>query len=135
MTERTLVLLKPDAVRRGLIGELIKRFESNGLKISEMRMLQIDEEMAERHYEEHRDKPFFGDLVSFITSGPVVAMVIEGEEVIAKTRTLMGATDPQQADPGTIRGDLAEIITENLVHGSDSEASAKRELGLFFPSL
>lgn len=135
MTERTLVLVKPDGVRRGLIGEVIKRFESNGLTIADMRMLQIDDEIAKRHYEEHTDKPFFQELVSFITSGPVVAMVIEGKEAISTTRTLMGATDPKNADPGTIRGDFAEIITENLVHGSDSEVSAKRELALFFPDL
>jgi nucleoside-diphosphate kinase len=132
--ESTLVICKPDAVRRGLVGEILGRIERKGLRIAEMRMMRIDEGLAGRHYEEHRDKPFFGELVGFITSGDVVVARVEGEQAVPVVRTLMGPTDPASAPPGTIRGDLATVITENLVHGSDSSASAKRELDLFFGS-
>lgn len=132
--ERSLVLVKPDGVRRGLVGEVISRIEEKQLRITEMRMMTVDAELAKRHYEEHTDKPFFRDLLEFITSGPVVAMVVEGEQAVSVLRTLMGATDPKQAAPGTIRGDFGLAITENIVHGSDSPQSAERELGLFFPS-
>ena len=134
-TERTLVLVKPDGVRRRLIGEVIRRLEARDLTIAAMRMLQMDKEMATKHYEEHVGKGFFDDLVTFITGGPLVAMAVEGEEAIATIRTTMGATDPKKAAPGTIRGDLAIELTENIVHGSDSPDSAKRELALFFPDL
>src|SRR5919106_6800558 len=127
MSDRTLVLCKPDAVERRLVGEIISRFERKGLRIAEMRMLTIDEDLAGRHYAEHVEKPFFKDLVTFITRGPVVAMIVEGPEAPAVVRTLMGATNPRQAAPGTIRGDLAIELTENLVHGSDSPESAARE--------
>lgn len=130
--ERTFVMVKPDGVRRGLVGEVIGRLERKGLALRKIRMLQIDEEMAGRHYAEHVEKPFYGDLVSFITGGPVVAMEWEGEEAVAVARALMGATDPKQADPGTIRGDFGLAITENIVHGSDSPDSAARELSIFF---
>jgi len=134
-TERTLVLVKPDGVRRGLIGEVIGRLEAKGLQIVAMRMLQMDKEMAGRHYEEHREKPFFSDLVTFITGGCLVAMAVEGDEAVSVVRTLMGATDPKKAAIGTIRGDLAIEMTEDIVHGSDSPTSADRELALFFPDL
>jgi nucleoside-diphosphate kinase len=134
-TERTLVLVKPDGVRRKLIGEVIKRLEAKGLEVVAMRMLQMDKEMASKHYEEHTEKPFFTDLVTFITGGRLVAMAVEGDEAVSVVRTLMGATDPKKADLGTIRGDLAIEMTENIVHGSDSPASAERELALFFPDL
>jgi nucleoside-diphosphate kinase len=134
-TERTLVLVKPDGVRRRLIGEVIRRLEAKGLSIVAMRMLTMDSDMAGEHYGEHREKPFFKDLVSFITGGPLVAMAVEGDEAVPVVRTLMGATDPKKAALGTIRGDLAIEMTENIVHGSDSPDSAKRELALFFPDL
>ncbi|MEW6553555.1 MAG: nucleoside-diphosphate kinase [Actinomycetota bacterium] len=134
-SERTLVLVKPDGVRRGLAGEVISRFERLGLKIVAMRLLQVDEELASRHYAEHIDKPFYPELVSFITSGEVVAMVLEGETAIAVVRKLMGPTDPADAPPGTIRGDYGLEITENIVHGSDGPESAAREVALFFPEL
>jgi nucleoside-diphosphate kinase len=134
-TERTLVLVKPDGVRRRLIGEVIRRLEAKGLTIVAMRMLQMDKEMASKHYEEHLSKAFFDDLVTFITGGPLVAMAVEGDEAVSVVRTLMGATDPKKAALGTIRGDLAIEMTENIVHGSDSPASASRELALFFPDL
>jgi nucleoside-diphosphate kinase len=133
--ERTLVLVKPDGVRRRLIGEVICRLEAKGLDIVGMRMLTMDKEMALKHYEEHTSKPFFGDLVTFITGGPLLAMAVEGDEAVSVVRTLMGATDPKKADLGTIRGDLAIEMTENIVHGSDSPDSAGRELALFFPDL
>jgi nucleoside-diphosphate kinase len=133
--ERTLVLVKPDGVRRRLIGEVIRRLEAKGLSIVAMRMLTMDVAMAGEHYAEHTEKPFFQDLVSFITGGPLVAMAVEGDEAVSVVRTLMGATDPKKAALGTIRGDLAIEMTENIVHGSDSLASAKRELALFFPDL
>jgi nucleoside-diphosphate kinase len=129
----TLLIIKPDAVRRGLIGEVIGRIEREGLLVVAIRMTTIDRELAERHYAEHKEKPFFGELVDFITSGPVVVAKLTGDDAIARLRTLMGATDPAKAAKGTIRGDLASEITQNLVHGSDSPESAARELALFFP--
>ncbi|MCA1834708.1 MAG: nucleoside-diphosphate kinase [Actinomycetota bacterium] len=135
MSQRTLVLVKPDGVRRRLIGEVIRRIETKTLGIAALRMLQIDEALAKQHYAEHTEKPFFGELVSFITSGPVVAMAVEGEEAVTVVRTMMGVTDPKKAAPGTLRGDYGLAITENIVHGSDSPDSAARELALFFPDL
>lgn len=130
--ERTLILCKPDAVSRGLIGEITSRIERRGYVITAMKLMQLDGERARDHYAEHRSKAFFGDLVSFITSGPLVAMAVEGESAIEGCRQVIGATDPLQAAPGSIRGDLAQTIGRNLVHGSDSASSAQRELGLFF---
>jgi nucleoside-diphosphate kinase len=130
--ESTLVIVKPDGVRRGLSGEILGRMERKGLRIEEMRLMRIDRDLAERHYEEHRDKPFFGELVEFITSGEVVVARVSGEQAVSVVRTLMGPTDPAAAPPGTIRGDFGTVITQNLVHGSDSPESAKRELDLFF---
>lgn len=130
--ESTLLIVKPDGVRRGLVGEVLRRVEVKGLRIAEMRMTTIDRELAEEHYAEHVEKPFFGELVGFITSDPVVVARIEGENAIDVWRTMMGPTDPSTAPPGTIRGDFGLIITENIVHGSDSPASAERELKLFF---
>jgi nucleoside-diphosphate kinase len=130
--ESTLVIVKPDAVRRGLIGEVLGRIERKGLRIEEMRLTRIDRDLAERHYDEHREKPFFGELVEFITTGDVVVARVVGEEAVSVVRTLMGPTDPAAAPPGTIRGDYGLVITQNLVHGSDSPESAKRELDLFF---
>jgi nucleoside-diphosphate kinase len=135
MTDRTLVLCKPDAVERRLVGEVISRLERKGLRIVALQQMTIDKELAGRHYAEHTDKPFFGDLVAFITRGPLVALVVEGPEAYRVVRTLMGATNPRDAAPGTIRGDLAIELTENLVHGSDSEVSAAREIAIFFPDL
>ena len=134
--DRTLVIAKPDAVERGLVGEIVARFERRGLKIAALEMRQIDEATAARHYEEHHGKPFYGDLLSFITRGPSVLMIVEGPEDTWKVvRTMMGATNPREAAPGTIRGDLGIIFTENLIHGSDSADSARREIGIFFPAL
>jgi nucleoside-diphosphate kinase len=130
--ERTLLIVKPDAVRRGLIGEVLRRVEAKGLRIEHMRMTRVDRELAEEHYAEHRDKPFFGELVGFITSGDVVVARVVGEQAVAVLRALMGPTDPAAAPPGTIRGDFGTVITENLVHGSDATTSAERELKLFF---
>jgi nucleoside-diphosphate kinase len=130
--ESTLLIVKPDGVRRGLVGEVLRRAEAKGLRIAEMRLMRIDRALAEEHYDEHRDKPFFDDLVTFITSGAVVVARLEGEGAIAVWRAMVGPTDPASAPPGTIRGDYGLIITENLVHGSDSPASAERELKLFF---
>ena len=130
--ERTLVLIKPDAVRRGLAGEILRRFELRGLEIREARLLTVDRQLAEEHYAEHAEKPFFGELVEFITSGPTLALVLEGEGAIATVRTTMGATNPADAGPGTIRGDLALSMPDNLVHGSDSPESAAREIALWF---
>ena len=130
--ERTLVLLKPDAVQRRLVGRIISRFEDKGLKIVGMKLMQVTRQLAERHYAEHREKPFFSELVSFITSSPVVAMVVEGPDAISEVRRLMGKTDPREAAPGTIRGDYGLSITQNLVHGSDSPESAAREIPIFF---
>ena len=134
MTERqrTFGMVKPDGVRRGLIGEVIKRLEDKGYTIAEMKLFTIDRALAQRHYGEHRDKSFFSDLVRFITSGPVVAMSVECADAVAGCPQIMGATNPLQAAPGSIRGDYATEITENIVHGSDSAESATRELGLFF---
>jgi nucleoside-diphosphate kinase len=133
--ERTLVIAKPDAVRRGLAGEILARIERKGLRVVAGRFFPIDEDLARRHYAEHEGKPFFGDLISFITSGPVLALVVEGPGATSVVRTLMGPTNPREAPPGTIRGDFAVEITENLVHGSDSPESAAREVSLFFPDL
>jgi nucleoside-diphosphate kinase len=132
-TESTLLIVKPDGVRRQLIGEVLGRIEAKGLRIEQMRMFTIGRSLAEEHYDEHRDRPFFGELVGFITGGPVVVAKVTGEQAIAVWRALMGPTNPIEAPPGTIRGDLATVITENIVHGSDSPASAERELKLFFP--
>ena len=130
--EDTFVMVKPDGVRRGLVGEVVGRFERKGLKLEHIRQLVISEETAQTHYGEHADKPFFGELVEFITSGPVVAMWWTGESAVTVARGLMGTTNPAEAAPGTIRGDLGLILTENIVHGSDSIESAERELDIFF---
>jgi len=130
--ERTLVLIKPDAVGRGLAGEILRRFELRGLEIREARLLTVDHALAEEHYAEHAEKPFYGELVEFITSGPTLALVLEGEGAIATVRTTMGATNPADAGPGSIRGDLALSMPDNLVHGSDSPESAAREIALWF---
>jgi nucleoside-diphosphate kinase len=133
--QRTLVLVKPDGVRRGLAGEVISRLERKGLTLVAMELRTLDRETAEQHYGEHRERPFFGELVEFITGGPLVALVVEGPNAVAGTRRLMGVTNPVEATPGSIRGDYALEIGQNLVHGSDSEESATREIGIFFPSL
>jgi nucleoside-diphosphate kinase len=130
--ERTLVLVKGDGVRRRLIGEIIRRVEAKGLDIQSLQLMDVSRELAEEHYAEHREKPFFEELVNFITSTPVVAMRVQGEGAIKVMRNLMGATNPAEAAPGTIRGDLALSLPDNLVHGSDSPESAERELDLFF---
>ena len=130
--ERTLVLIKPDAMRRGLAGEILRRFEQRGLELREARLVQVDDALAKEHYAEHAEKPFFGELVEFITSGPTLALVVEGEGAIATVRTTVGATNPADAGPGTIRGDLALSMPDNLVHGSDSAESAVREIALWF---
>ena len=136
MTTRTLVLCKPDAVERGLVGEIVGRIERKGLRVVAMDLRTIDAELAGKHYDEHREKPFFGELVSFITRGPLVAMVVDGgPDTWEVVRGLMGVTDPRKAAPGTIRGDLALETGENLVHGSDGPESAEREIALFFPDL
>jgi nucleoside-diphosphate kinase len=134
--DRTLVLLKPDAVERGLVGQVLTRFEAKGLTIAAMDLRQLDKETLAEHYAEHVEKPFYADLVQFMSRGPVVALVVEGpEDTWEVVRTMMGATNPRAAAPGTIRGDLGILFTENLVHGSDSAASAEREIGIFFPNL
>jgi nucleoside-diphosphate kinase len=133
--ERTLVLCKPDAVERQLVGEIIGRIERKGLRIVALELRQLDAGTAKQHYAEHEGKPFFDDLVAFITRSPLVAMVVEGPEAWKVVRTLMGATNPREAAPGTLRGDLAIEMTENLVHGSDGTESAAREIALFFPEL
>lgn len=130
--EQTLILVKPDGVKRRLSGEVIGRIERKGYDIREIKLMDVSRDLAEEHYAEHREKSFFGDLVAFITSGPVVAMRVEGENVVPVMRNLIGATNPAEAAPGTIRGDLALTIDENVVHGSDKPESAERELGLFF---
>ena len=130
--ERTFVAIKPDGVQRGLIGDVISRLERRGLKLVAIRLMQVDEELAGRHYAEHVDRPFFASLVSFITSGPIVAMIWEANNAVALARQTMGATNPGEASPGTIRGDLGVDIGRNIVHGSDSLESAEREIGLFF---
>jgi nucleoside-diphosphate kinase len=131
--ETTLVLVKPDGVRRGLCGEVVLRLERRGYELRGARLLRIPRSLAQKHYAEHKGKPFYAELVSFITSGPVLALAVRGENAIAGVRALMGATNPADSAPGTIRGDLATELSENVVHGSDSRASAKRELALFFP--
>ena len=131
--DRTLILVKPDAFSRGLTGEIIARFERKGLKIRALRDMTVERELAERHYAEHAGKPFFGELVQFITSGPLVAMVLEGHDAVRAARQVIGATNPLEAAPGSIRGDFALEIGQNLVHGADSWESAQREAQLFFP--
>jgi nucleoside-diphosphate kinase len=131
--EATLLIIKPDAVRRGLVGEILSRVERKGLRVEAMRTMWIDPDLAQRHYAEHAEKPFFGELVDFITSGDVIVAKVTGREAVSVLRNLMGATDPAKAAQGTIRGDYGIEITENLVHGSDSPESAERELALFFP--
>jgi nucleoside-diphosphate kinase len=133
--DRTLILVKPDAFARSLTGEVIARFERKGLRIVALKQMRVERELAERHYAEHTDKPFFGDLVDFITGGPLVAAVFEGYEAVVAARQVIGATNPLEASPGSIRGDYALEVQTNLVHGSDSAESAEREVGLFFPEL
>jgi nucleoside-diphosphate kinase len=133
--ERTLILVKPDAFARSLTGEIIARFERKGLRLAALRQLTMERELAERHYAEHEGKPFYGELVDFITSGPLVAMVLEGESAVDAARQVIGATNPIEASPGSIRGDFAISVGQNMVHGSDSTESAAREVGLFFPEL
>jgi nucleoside-diphosphate kinase len=133
--DRTLILVKPDAFARGLTGEIIARFERKGLRIAALQHMQLDEDLAKRHYAEHEGKPFFGELVEFITSGPLVAMVLEGVEAVKAARQVIGATNPLEAAPGSIRGDFAIEVGQNMVHGSDSNESAQREAKLFFPEL
>ena len=130
--QRTFAMVKPDGVRRGLVGEIISRFEKRGIKVVALKLMQMTPEMAEEHYAEHKGKPFFPSVVEFITSGPVAAMVLEGENVVSIVRTMMGATDPKDSAPGTIRSDYALTMSENIIHGSDSPDSASREIGLFF---
>ena len=132
-TERTLVLVKPDGVQRGLVGEVISRIERKGLQLRALELRTLDRDTAERHYAEHAEKPFFDELVRFITSAPLVAMVVEGPDAVRCVRGLMGATNPVEAAPGSIRGDFATLIGENIVHGSDSPANGEREIGIFFP--
>jgi nucleoside-diphosphate kinase len=133
--DRTLILVKPDAFERGLTGEIIARFERKGLVIVAMRHMTAQRDLAERHYDEHRERPFFGDLVEFITGGPLVAFVLEGYEAVTAARQVIGATNPLESAPGSIRGDFGLEVQTNLVHGSDSPESAAREIGLFFPEL
>lgn len=132
MLQKTLVIIKPDAVRRGLTGEIIKRIEAKELNIEDMKMMHIKRELAEKHYEEHKHKPFFASLVDFITSGKVVVMIVSGPEAVKIVRTMMGPTNPAEAPPGTIRGDFGIETQENIIHGSDSVKSAEREISLFF---
>lgn len=132
MKQQTFIAIKPDAVQRGLIGQIIERIERKGFKMVGMKFMQVSQELAEKHYAEHVGKPFFDPLIRFITSGPIVAMVWEGENVIESMRKMMGATNPQNADVGTIRGDFAVVMGRNVIHGSDSPASAEREINLFF---
>jgi nucleoside-diphosphate kinase len=134
-SERTLILVKPDAFARGLTGEIIKRFERKGLSILALKHMRVTEDLAKQHYAEHDGKPFFGELVEFITSGPLVAMVLEGESAIRAARQVIGATNPLEATTGSIRGDYAIEVGKNMVHGSDSPESGSREAGLFFPEL
>jgi nucleoside-diphosphate kinase len=131
--EQTLILVKPDGVRRGLVGEVVARIERKGFRLRALELRTMERETAEEHYGEHRERPFFGELVEFITSGPLVAMCVEGDDAIAGMRQVMGATNPIEAAPGSIRGEFATVIGENILHGSDSPASAARELDLFFP--
>tara|TARA_B100000686_G_C16588615_1_gene862089 strand:- start:16 stop:432 length:417 start_codon:yes stop_codon:yes gene_type:complete len=132
VAERTLVLIKPDGVKRGLCGEILNRFERRGLELRAAKLVKVDMQLAGKHYEEHREKPFFGELIEFITSAPTMALVLEGESAIKVVRTTMGATDPVDSTPGTVRGDLALAMPNNLVHGSDSSESAAREIKLWF---
>lgn len=131
--EKTLLLVKPDGVKRKLIGEVIRRLERRDWTLLGMKLMRVSRELAERHYAEHKERPFFGELIDYITSGPIVAMAWEGNDIITAMRTMMGKTNPIEAAPGTMRGDFANNLTQNLVHGSDSPESAKRELALFFP--
>lgn len=133
MSERTLILVKPDGVKRRLIGEVVSRIERKGLTISRMELRTISRDTAERHYAEHRERPFFGELVEFITSGPLVAMVVEGPDAVKNMRSIMGATNPVEATPGSLRGDFATVIGENIAHGSDSPENGEREIAIFFP--
>jgi nucleoside-diphosphate kinase len=133
--ERTLILVKPDAFERGLTGEILARFERKGLVIVAMKHMTVERDLAEEHYAEHRERPFFGDLVEFITGGPLIALVLEGYEAIKAARQVIGATNPLEAAPGSIRGDYALEVQTNMVHGSDAPESAAREIGLFFPEL
>ena len=133
--DRTLILVKPDAFARSLTGEILARFERKGLTIVAMRHMTVDRDLAERHYAEHAEKPFFGELVAFITGGPLVALVLEGHEAVVAARQVIGATNPLEAAPGSIRGEFGLEVQTNLVHGSDSAESAAREIGLFFPEL
>ena len=133
--DRTLILVKPDAFARNLTGEIIARFERKGLRIAALKYMTMDTQLAEQHYAEHEGKPFFGELVTFITSGPLVAMVLEGYEAVSAARQVIGATNPLEAAPGSLRGDYGLEVQTNLVHGSDSPESAEREVGLFFPDL
>ncbi|GKV55436.1 nucleoside diphosphate kinase [Sporosarcina sp. NCCP-2222] len=130
--ERTFLMVKPDGVQRNLIGEIVSRFEKKGFTLVGGKLMQISQELAEQHYGEHKERPFFGELVDFITSGPVFAMVWEGENVISTARLMMGATNPKESAPGTVRGDFAVTVGKNIIHGSDSPESAVREIGLFF---
>jgi nucleoside-diphosphate kinase len=132
MMERTFIMVKPDGVQRNLIGEIVARFERKGFQLVGAKLMQVSRELAEQHYAEHKERPFFGELVDFITSGPVFAMVWEGENVIATARQMMGKTNPQEAAPGTIRGDYGLTVGKNVIHGSDSPQSAEREIKLFF---
>ncbi len=129
---KTIFMIKPDGVKRNLIGDVVSRVEKEGFVITKMKMMSISDDLAKKHYAEHSEKPFFNDLVDFITSGPVVAMEVDGEDAVSEIRRIMGATNPSDAEPGTIRADLATKLEENVVHGSDSEESAERELSLFF---
>lgn len=130
--EKTFLMIKPDGVQRNLIGSVVERLENKGFKLAGAKLMHVSEDLAKTHYQEHQDKPFFGELVDFITSGPVFAMVLEGENVIDTARLVVGATNPQQAAPGTIRGDFGLTVGKNIIHGSDSPESAEREIGLFF---
>jgi nucleoside-diphosphate kinase len=130
--ERTFVMVKPGGVERGLVGEIVRRFEARGYQLRALKLVKVTTKLAKEHYGEHKDKPFFGELIDGITAGPVAAMVVEGEQAVSVARTMIGATNPADAAPGTIRGDLAQHMGENVVHGSDSLASAKREIALWF---
>jgi nucleoside-diphosphate kinase len=133
--EQTLILVKPDAFARGLTGEIVARFERKGLKIVALKLMTTPRDLAEVHYEEHQERPFFGELVDFITSAPLVAMVLEGDQAVTAARQLIGATNPLEANTGSIRGDFAIAVGQNMVHGSDSPESAQREIGIWFPDL
>ena len=132
MMEKTFLMIKPDGVQRNLIGPIVSRLENKGFKIAGAKLMNVSEDLAKTHYQEHQDKPFFGELVDFITSGPVFAMVLEGENVISTARLVVGSTNPQEAAPGTIRGDFGLTVGKNIIHGSDSAESAEREINLFF---